>query len=78
MRWNIKASENFISGDFVEFAADPDGKLRCKKALELMAIKAVAARNIAEGEMLTFATDNDTHDLMSLSGMVEIPCLEAK
>lgn len=64
MRWNIKASENFISGDFVEFKANPDGKLSCKKALELMSIKAVAARDIAEGELLTFATDSDTNDLV--------------
>jgi len=63
MQWNIKASENFISGDFVEFSADRDGKLRCKKALELMAIKAVAARDIAEGETLSFAADDDTQDL---------------
>ena len=63
MRWNIKASENFNSGDFVEFTAEPDGKLGCKKALELTAIEAVAARDIAEGEMLTFAADDDTQDL---------------
>ena len=31
MRWNIKASENLISGDFVEFKADQDGTLRYKK-----------------------------------------------
>ena len=65
MRWNIKASEKFISGDFVEFTADSDGILGCKKALELMSIKAVAARDIAEGEMLIFVSDNDTNDLMS-------------
>ncbi len=64
MRWNIKASEHLTSGDFVEFKADQDGTLRCKRALELTSIKAVAVRDIAEGEMLTFAQDHDTHDLM--------------
>ena len=53
MLWNIKAAENLISGDFVEFITDRDGKVSCKKALELPSISAIAARDIAEGEMLT-------------------------
>jgi len=40
-----------------------DGQLSCKKALELESISAIAARNIAEGEMLTFDTNGDTEDL---------------
>jgi len=32
---NIQAGENLISGDFVEFIKDGEGKLSCKKALEL-------------------------------------------
>ena len=63
MLWNIKATENLISGDFVEFIKDEEGKLSCKKALELESISAIAARNIAEGEMLTFDTNGDTEDL---------------
>ena len=63
MLWNIKAAENLISGDFVEFVNDRDGKLTCKKALELATISAIAARDIAEGEMLTFDTNGDTKDL---------------
>ena len=58
MLWNIKAAENLISGDFVEFITDRDGKLSCKKALELASISA-----IAEGEMLNFDTNGDTKDL---------------
>ena len=49
MLWNIKAAENLISGDFVEFVNDRDGKLTCKKALELATISAIAARDIARG-----------------------------
>ena len=63
MLWNIKAAENLVSGDFVEFITDRDGKLSCKKALELASISAIAARDIAEGEMLTFDTNGDTKDL---------------
>jgi len=63
MLWNIKAAENLISGDFVEFVTDRDGKLICKKALELATISAIAARDIAEGEMLRFDTNGDTEDL---------------
>ena len=63
MLWNIKAAENLISGDFVEFITDRDGKLSCKKALELGPISAIAARDIAEDEMLTFDTNCDTKDL---------------
>ena len=51
MLWNIKAAENLISGDFVEFIKDGDGNLSCKKALELGSITAVAVRDIAEGEI---------------------------
>ncbi len=63
MLWNIKAAENLISGDFVEIMKDGDGNLSCKKALELGSITAGAARNIAEGELLTFDTNGDTKDL---------------
>jgi hypothetical protein len=63
MLWNIQAAENLISGDFVEFVNDRDGKLSCKKALELATIGAIAARDIAKGEMLTFDTNGDTKDL---------------
>ena len=63
MLWNIKAAENLVSGDFVEFITDRDGKLSSKKALELASISAIAARDIAEGEMLTFDTNGDTRDL---------------
>ena len=50
MLWDIKAAENLISGDFVEFVNDHDGKkLTCKKALELATISAIAARDIAKG-----------------------------
>jgi hypothetical protein len=52
-----------ISGEFVQFITDRDGKLSCKKALELASISAIAARDIAEGEMLTFNTNGDTKDL---------------
>jgi len=31
MLWNIKAAENLISGDFVEFIKDGDGNLSVKK-----------------------------------------------
>ena len=47
MLWNIKAGENLISGDFVEFIKDRDGELSCKKASELASISAIAARDIA-------------------------------
>jgi len=57
MLWNIKA-ENLISA-----IKDGDGNLSCKKALELGSITAVAARDIAEGELLTFDTNGDTKDL---------------
>jgi hypothetical protein len=63
MLWNIKAAENLIAGDFVEFIKDADGKLSCKKALELASISAIAARDIADGEMLSFDTNGDTQDL---------------
>jgi len=63
MLWNIKAAENLISGDFVEFIKDRDGELSCKKALELSSISAIAARDIGEGEILTFDTNGDTKDL---------------
>ena len=62
MLWNIKAAENLIS-DFVEFIKDGNGNLSCKKALELGSITAVAARDIAEGELLIFDTNSDTKDL---------------
>ena len=63
MLWNIKAAENLISGDFVEFIKDQDGKLSCKKALDLASISAIAARDIGEGEILSFDTNGDTKDL---------------
>ena len=63
MLWNIKAAENLISGDFVEFIKDRDGELSCKKASELTSISAIAARDIAEGEMLIFDTNGGSKDL---------------
>ena len=62
---NIEAAEDLISGDFVEFIKDGEGKLSCKKALELESIRAIVARDIAEGEMLSFDTNGDTKDLMT-------------
>jgi hypothetical protein len=38
-------------------------KLSCKKTLELKSISAIAARDIAEGEMLSFDTNGDSEDL---------------
>jgi len=46
MLWNIKAAENLVSGDFVEFITDRDGKLSCKKALELARISASSAGHV--------------------------------
>ena len=63
MLWKIKAAENLISGDFIEFIKDGEGKLSCKKALELGSIRAIVARDIAEGEILSFDTNGDTNDL---------------
>src|SRR5262245_50815910 len=63
MLWNIKAAENLISGDFVEFTKDQEGKLSCKRAVKLASISAIAARNIEAGEMLGFDTSGDTKDL---------------
>jgi hypothetical protein len=63
MLWNIKSAENLISGDFAELIKDGDGNLGCKKILELGSITAIAARGIAEGEILTFDTNGDTKDL---------------
>ena len=63
MLWNIKAVEDLISGDFLEFITDRDGKLSCKRASRLASISAIAARDIAEGEMLSFDTNGDTKDL---------------
>jgi hypothetical protein len=63
MLWNIKAAENLVAGDVIEFITDRDGKLSCKQALELASISAIAARDIAEGEMLIFDTNSDTKDL---------------
>jgi len=48
MLWNIKV-ENLISGDFVEFIKDGEGKLSCKKALELGSIRAIVARDRSGG-----------------------------
>jgi hypothetical protein len=47
----------------VEFTADWTGTLSCKKALEPASISAIATRDIAEGEMLSFDTNGDTQDL---------------
>ena len=59
MLWNIKAAENLISGDFVEFMKNGDGNLSCKKDFRLGSITAIAARGIAEGEILTFDTNGE-------------------
>ena len=45
MVWNIQAAEDLISGDFVEFIKDGEGKLSCKKALELESIRAIGERH---------------------------------
>ncbi len=63
MVWRVKAVDDLMSGDFVEFVPDEDGKLSCKKALKLESLSAVAARNIIKGETLTFDTTDDTRDL---------------
>jgi hypothetical protein len=63
MLWKIKAAENMVSGDFVEFTNDQNGKLSCKKTLELASIRATAARDIGKGEMLIFDTNGGTKDL---------------
>jgi hypothetical protein len=60
---NIEAAENLIRGDCVEFIKDGEGKLSCKKALELESIRAIVSRDIAVGEMLSFDTNGDTEDL---------------
>jgi hypothetical protein len=73
MLWNIKAAENLISGDFVEFTKDQDGKLSCKRALELASISAIAARDIAQGEMLSFDTNGDTKDLKTPQKATSLP-----
>jgi hypothetical protein len=57
------AQETGETNAFVEFIKDEEGKLSCKKALELESISAIAARDIGEGEMLTFDTSGDTEDL---------------
>jgi hypothetical protein len=59
----IETAENLVAGDFVEFISDRNGKLSCKKALELKPISAIAARDIGEGEILSFDTNGDTEDL---------------
>ena len=64
MLWNIKAAENLVSGDFVEFITDRDGKLSCK-SFRAKVDQWIAARDIAEGEMLAFDTNGDTEDLMT-------------
>jgi len=73
MLWNIKAAENLVSGDFVEFISDRDGKLSCKRALELKLISAIAARDIAEGEVLSFDTNGDTKDLKTPQKATSLP-----
>jgi len=73
MLWNIKAVENLVSGDSVEFITDRDGKLSCKKALELKSISAIAARDIAEGEVLSFDTNGDTKDLKTPQKTTSLP-----
>ena len=66
MLWKIKATEDLSSGDFVEFVTDINGKLSCKEAIKPESITAVTARNIVEGEMLSFDTKRDTKDLVRL------------
>jgi hypothetical protein len=66
MLWEIKATEDLKTGDFVELITDQDGKLSCKKALKPELITAMAARNVVKGEMLTFDTNHDTKDLAKL------------
>jgi hypothetical protein len=67
MLWKIKATEDLSSGDFVEFVVtDINGKLSCKDAIKPESITAMTARNIVEGEMLSFDTERDTKDLKRL------------
>jgi hypothetical protein len=64
--WRVRAVEDLMSGDFIEFAPDEGGRLSCKKALKLEAITAIAARNILKGETVIFNTTDDTVDLERL------------
>ncbi len=66
MLWTIKAEEDFVAGDFVEFFSDAEGKRGCKKALVPDSVVAMTARDIARGELLTFDTTGDTSDLVKL------------
>ena len=66
MLWKIKATEDLSFGDFVEFVTDINGKLSCKEAIKPESITAVTARNIVEGEMLSFDTERDTKDIKRL------------
>ncbi len=62
MIWNIKAAENLIAGDFVEFTADWTGTLSCKKALEPASISAIAARDV--GNFIRVEVDADALTLL--------------
>ena len=66
MLWNIKAAEDLRSGDFVEFIADLDGALCCKKTSNPESIAAMAARDIVKGETVIFDTADNTADLVRL------------
>jgi predicted transcriptional regulator len=64
MLWEIHAAEDLKTGDFVEFIADLNGVLSCKKTAHPEAIAAMAARDITKGELLTYDTADDTQDLL--------------
>lgn len=64
MLWEINAAEDLKAGDFVEFIADLNGDLCCKKTAQPDAIAAMAARDVTKGELLTYDTANDTKDLV--------------
>ena len=66
MRWEINAAEDLSTGDFVEFIADLNGDLCCKKTAQPEAIAAMAAREIHKGEVLIYDTAGDTKDLVRI------------
>jgi hypothetical protein len=66
MIWNIRAAEDLVYGDFIEFTTDIDGKLTCRKAVKPESIAALAGRNIVKSEMLVFDTAHRTTDFVRL------------
>ena len=66
MLWNIKAAEDLVYGDFIEFTTDIDGTLTCRKAVKPESIAALAGRNIVKGEILVFDTADRSTDFVRL------------